>query len=105
MPGVQRWARADRAVRVPLLPLPRRSLQYSPRSLEAGQRAAAEAKLWAAAAALEEHAAMARHLSRRSDEEVDEGLAADYQRVAEQSRTAARLLVEELHQRGDAERP
>jgi two-component system, chemotaxis family, protein-glutamate methylesterase/glutaminase len=79
--------------------------QYSPRSLEAEQRAAAEAKLWAAAAALEEHAAMARHLSRRSDEEVDEGLAADYHRVAEQSSTAARLLVEELHQRRDVERP
>jgi hypothetical protein len=34
---------------------------------------------------LEQHAAMARHLSQRSDEEVDQGLAADYQRVAERS--------------------
>jgi two-component system, chemotaxis family, protein-glutamate methylesterase/glutaminase len=75
--------------------------QYSPRSLETEQRAAAEAKLWAAAAALEEHAAMARNLSRRSDEEVDDGLAADYHRVAEQSSTAARLLVDELHKRRD----
>ena len=79
--------------------------QYSPRSLEAEQRAAVEAKLWSAAAALEEHAAMARHLSRRSDEEVDQGLAADYERVAAQSSTAAKLLVEELHQRRDADRP
>ena len=37
--------------------------QYGPQSLEAAQREAVEAKLWAAAAALEEHAALARHLA------------------------------------------
>ena len=40
--------------------------QYGPQSLEAAQREAVEAKLWAAAAALEEHAALARHLAARS---------------------------------------
>ena len=73
--------------------------QYSPRSLEAEQRAVAEAKLWAAAAALEEHAAMARHLSRRSDAEIDEGLAADYRGAAEQSATAARMVLDGLQRR------
>lgn len=37
--------------------------QYSPQSLEAAQAEAVEAKLWAAVAALEEHAALARHLA------------------------------------------
>jgi two-component system chemotaxis response regulator CheB len=36
--------------------------QYSPRSLEVAQREMAEAKLWTAVAALEEHAAMARFI-------------------------------------------
>ena len=50
--------------------------QYGPRTLEAAQREAVEAKLWAAVAALEEHAALARHLAVRpgralGDETVD----------------------------------
>ena len=39
--------------------------QYGAQSLEAAQRESVEAKLWAAAAALEEHAALARHLATR----------------------------------------
>lgn len=37
--------------------------QYGPRSLAAAQRESVEAKLWAAVAALEEHAVLARHLA------------------------------------------
>jgi two-component system chemotaxis response regulator CheB len=63
--------------------------QYSPQSLEAAQREAAEAKLWAAAAALEEHAALARHLA------VGSGTAAahTYRQAADQSTDTARLML------------
>jgi two-component system chemotaxis response regulator CheB len=62
--------------------------QYSPKSLEAAQREAAEAKLWAAAAALEEHAALARHLA--NGPPVANGT--DYRKAAEQSADAAKAL-------------
>ena len=69
--------------------------QYSPLSLEAAQREAVEAKLWAAAAALEEHAALARHLAARSSPGVDVGDDAVevYRRVADRSSSTARSLL------------
>jgi two-component system chemotaxis response regulator CheB len=42
--------------------------QYAPRTLEVAQREAAEARLWSAVSALEEHAALARHLAEESGE-------------------------------------
>lgn len=71
--------------------------QYSPQSLEASQRESVEAKLWAAAAALEEHAALARHLSTRSGlgAEVTDG----YRRVADRSSDTARSLLSRLEAR------
>ncbi len=72
--------------------------QYSPRSLEAAQREATEAKLWAAVAALEEHAALARHLSAGrglGGGDDDEG----YRRVADRSARVARSLLSGLQDR------
>jgi two-component system chemotaxis response regulator CheB len=65
--------------------------QYSPQTLEAAQREAAEAKLWAAAAALEEHAAMARHLA-----EDTATNSADYRQAAERSADTAKSLISRL---------
>jgi len=45
--------------------------QFGPQSLAAAQAEAAEAKLWAAVAALEETAALARHLAEHADAEDD----------------------------------
>ncbi|MFR9806791.1 chemotaxis protein CheB [Pseudonocardia sp. RS010] len=68
--------------------------QYSPRSLEAAQREAAEAKLWTAIAALEEHATMARYL------DGAQGVAphpdGGYRLVAEHSAELARVMRERL---------
>lgn len=66
--------------------------QYSPRSLEAAQREAAEAKLWTAVAALEEHAALARHLA----SQPATGNGGDYRRAAERSADAAKSLLSRL---------
>lgn len=66
--------------------------QFGPQSLEAAQREAVEATLWAAAAALEEHAVLARHLAGRS-------VAADggaYRRAAQRSAQTARALLDGL---------
>lgn len=68
--------------------------QYSPRSLEAAQREAAEAKLWTAIAALEEHAALARHLDEGAGPDLDAGEA--YARAAEHSAELAGLVRERL---------
>jgi two-component system, chemotaxis family, protein-glutamate methylesterase/glutaminase len=73
--------------------------QYSPQSLEAAQREAAEAKLWAAAAALEEHAAMARHLATHREEGVENDAAADYREAADRSTRTARSLLSGLTHR------
>jgi two-component system chemotaxis response regulator CheB len=70
--------------------------QHSPQSLEAAQREAAEAKLWAAATALEEHAALARHLAVRSDGALTHG----YRRSAERSARTARSLLTGLESHG-----
>jgi two-component system chemotaxis response regulator CheB len=72
--------------------------QYSQRTLEAAQREAAEAKLWAAAAALEEHATLARHLAGRSDEEIGGDVAQGYRRAAERSAETARSLQSRLRE-------
>ncbi|MCE0763844.1 chemotaxis protein CheB [Pseudonocardia kujensis] len=66
--------------------------QYSPRSLEAAQREAAEAKLWTAIAALEEHAALARFLEQGADSEQP----SEYALRAEHSAETARLMRERL---------
>jgi two-component system chemotaxis response regulator CheB len=75
--------------------------QYSPQSLESAQREAVEAKLWAAAAALEEHAALARHLAlaARSGSGTDDGAAEGYRRVADRSSHTARSLLSSLDDR------
>jgi two-component system chemotaxis response regulator CheB len=74
--------------------------QYSPQSLEAAQREATESKLWMAAAALEEHAALARHLAARSAGDVDAAAAADgYRHAADRSARAARALLTSLQDR------
>jgi two-component system, chemotaxis family, protein-glutamate methylesterase/glutaminase len=70
--------------------------QYSPQSLEAAQREAAEAKLWAAAAALEEHAALARHLAH--DPQATNS--ADYRQAADRSADTAKSLLSQLHRSG-----
>jgi two-component system chemotaxis response regulator CheB len=66
--------------------------QFSPLSLEAAQREAVEAKLWAAAAALEEHAAMARHLA-RAERALKPDAVEGYQRAADRSADTARSLL------------
>ncbi len=69
--------------------------QYSPQSLEAAQREAAESKLWAAAAALEEHAALARHLAVHTARNGG----TDYRQAAQRSTDAAKELVVRLRRR------
>ena len=73
--------------------------QFSPLSLAAAQAESAEAKLWAAVAALEETAALARHLAHtRADEDVADQQArtADWAaRLAESLRTQVRETQDE----------
>ena len=71
--------------------------QYSPQSLEMAQREAAEAKLWAAAAALEEHAALARHLARHAAASHGE----EYRLAAGRSADTARSLITRLERPED----
>jgi len=73
--------------------------QYSPQSLEAAQREAVEAKLWAAAAALEEHAALARHLAAHPGSHADVRVTEGYLRRAERSAHTARALLSSLASR------
>jgi two-component system chemotaxis response regulator CheB len=73
--------------------------QYSPQSLEAAQREAVEAKLWAAAAALEEHAALARHLAANSGPHADVTVTEGYLHGAERSAHTARSLLSSLASR------
>jgi two-component system chemotaxis response regulator CheB len=75
--------------------------QYSPQSLEAAQREAVEAKLWAAAAALEEHAALARHLAARSGPGSDDDVVERYRHMADRSAHTARSLLSSLANRED----
>jgi two-component system chemotaxis response regulator CheB len=72
--------------------------QYSPRSLEAAQRESAEAKLWTAIAALEEHAVLARVLDQAEGTDPDD---TDFRTAAAHSAELARLMRERLL-RGDA---
>jgi two-component system, chemotaxis family, protein-glutamate methylesterase/glutaminase len=69
--------------------------QYSLRGLEAAQRDSAEAKLWAATAALEEHAVVARHLANTTSETSPP----DYRQTAKEAWETARMLRGRLHQR------
>jgi two-component system, chemotaxis family, protein-glutamate methylesterase/glutaminase len=71
--------------------------RYSPQALEAAQRDSAERKLWAAAAALEEHAVLARHLAGRSSSA--EEATGRYREVAEEAAETARLLADRLRSR------
>ena len=66
--------------------------QYGPQSLEAAQREAVEAKLWAAAAALEEHAALARHLATVPNRAVGQQAVDGYRRLADESSSTANSL-------------
>ena len=70
--------------------------QFGPQSLEAAQREAVETKLWAAAAALEEHAALARHLASRPNRALSDEAVQDYHRLAERSSRTARTLISRL---------
>jgi two-component system chemotaxis response regulator CheB len=67
--------------------------QYGPQSLEAAQREAVESKVLAAAAALEEHAALARHLAGRSADGAEDRVAERYRRAADRSSDTARYLL------------
>ena len=78
--------------------------QYSPQSLEAAQREAVESKLWAAAAALEEHAALARHLATRPEPMLRD-VADGYRAAADRSADVARSLVTRLQNRELVGRP
>jgi two-component system chemotaxis response regulator CheB len=55
--------------------------QFGPQSLAAAQVESAEAKLWSAVAALEETAALARHLA--TDTDLDEDAASQQSRTAD----------------------
>ena len=68
--------------------------QFSPQGLEAAQRETAETKLWAALAALEEHAVMARRLATATGEGSEE-----YRLAADQSVGTADVLRRQLHER------
>ena len=70
--------------------------QYSPQSLEAAQREAVEARLWAAAAALEEHAALARHLATQPGEGLGPEAVDGYRRLADRSNSTAKALISRL---------
>ena len=70
--------------------------QYGPQSLEAAQREAVEAKLWSAASALEEHAALARHLATRPGRALDDEAVHSYHRLADRSSDTARTLISRL---------
>jgi two-component system, chemotaxis family, protein-glutamate methylesterase/glutaminase len=71
--------------------------RYSPQALEAAQRDSAERKLWAAAAALEEHAAVARHLA--GGLSCDEIATGRYREAADESADTARMLADRMHSR------
>jgi two-component system, chemotaxis family, protein-glutamate methylesterase/glutaminase len=75
--------------------------RYSPQALEAAQRDSAERKLWAAAAALEEHAVLARHLAARSSS--GEEANGRYHEAAAEAAETARMLTGRL--RGRSEDP
>jgi two-component system, chemotaxis family, protein-glutamate methylesterase/glutaminase len=67
--------------------------QFSPQGLEAAQRDTAETKLWAALAALEEHAVVARKLSTATGERSEE-----YRLAADESVDTADVLRRRLHE-------
>jgi two-component system, chemotaxis family, protein-glutamate methylesterase/glutaminase len=71
--------------------------QYGPQTLEAAERHAAEAKLWSAVAALEEHSALARHLATGSDIDIDTDTDTDYRGSAQRSAEIARVVRTTLH--------
>jgi two-component system chemotaxis response regulator CheB len=73
--------------------------QYSPQSLEAAQRESVEGKLWAAAAALEEHAALARHLATSPNRPFGDDVVDGYRRLADRSTSTARTLMSRLQDR------
>ena len=61
--------------------------QYGPQALEAAQSEEAERKLWTAVAALEEHAALARHLAGRAPTGAGGDLLSAAVRSAEMARS------------------
>jgi two-component system chemotaxis response regulator CheB len=67
--------------------------QYAPKTLEAAQAEAAERKLWAGVAALEDHAALARHLSEQPGAHDD---GAEYRQAAERAADLAKMMRSHL---------
>jgi two-component system, chemotaxis family, protein-glutamate methylesterase/glutaminase len=67
--------------------------QYGPKTLEAAQAEAAERKLWAGVAALEDHAAHARHLAEQTDAHDD---APGYRQAAERAADLAKVMRSHL---------
>jgi two-component system chemotaxis response regulator CheB len=75
--------------------------QYGPKTLVAGQAEAAERKLWTGVAALEDHAALARHLADQADPHDQDG--AGYREVAEQAADLAKVMRAHLNSPGRTE--
>jgi two-component system chemotaxis response regulator CheB len=75
--------------------------QYGPKTLEAAQGEAAERKLWTGVAALEDHAALARHLADQADPRDEDGVG--YREVAEQSADLAKAMRAHLNTSGRRE--
>ncbi|HXV94106.1 MAG TPA: chemotaxis protein CheB [Pseudonocardia sp.] len=73
--------------------------RFGPRSLESAQRENVEAKLWAALAALEEHAVVARRLSELTQQ--DAGGSAAYRAAARRSADRAHWLRTRLQEQGE----
>ena len=64
-----------------------------------------EAKLWAAAAALEEHAALARHLAAQPGRALGDETGDGYRRLADRSTRTAKTLLDRLDNRGSSAPP
>ena len=69
--------------------------QYGPKTLEAAQADAAERKLWAGVAALEDHAALARRLADQADPHDQDG--AGYREAADQAAGLAKAMRAHLN--------
>lgn len=76
--------------------------QYGPQSLAAAQAESAESKLWAAVAALEEHAAFARHLAEHAAAAQDHDTVAEQQPAADEAANLAKAVRAQLRQHSDS---
>jgi two-component system, chemotaxis family, protein-glutamate methylesterase/glutaminase len=71
--------------------------QWSPQTLAAAQAEEAEKKLWAAVAALDEQAALRRHLAGQGAGDSPEEDIAEHQRAAQSASRLARTMRSELN--------